>query len=438
LTVDIHRLVDAASGLLDPHVYTDPDVFELEMERVFGRCWLFLAHDSQIPNEQDYLTTYMGRDPIIVVRQKDGSAKAFLNACRHRAMRVCKEDFGNSRIFRCQYHGWTYGADGRLIGMPFREQYDDVLDKERWGLIPVPKIDNYRGLIFGTFDEDAPPLTEYLGDIAWYLDASLDRMPNGVEFLGGTVKWRIGANWKFAAEQFASDMYHTYTTHKSPYSILSRDELDHDPLADTVDGRQYSSPWGHGFGWWLGDDDHPSDAALLPPVVLEYFESTRSVATERIGDERRRMESHGTVFPNLSWLYSAMPTIRVWHPKSPNEMEVWSNVFVDKDAPQEVKKALRRFTALTFGTSGLYEQDDGENWVAIQNNLMSPRVRSMGVNLQASLGRGRNESDCDGRTGPVIGEMAARGYFHRWYELMSSEASPLANNLEERNNVVAK
>ena len=79
MTVDIHRLVDAASGLLDPHVYTDPDVFELEMERVFGRCWLFLAHDSQIPNEQDYLTTYMGRDPIIVVRQKDGSVKAFLS-----------------------------------------------------------------------------------------------------------------------------------------------------------------------------------------------------------------------------------------------------------------------------------------------------------------------------------------------------------------------
>ena len=92
-------------------------------------------------------------------------------------------------------------------------------------------------------------------------------------------------------------------------------------------------------------------------------------------------------------------------------MKVWANVFIDKDAPQKVKKPLRRFTALTFGPGGLYEHDDGENWVATQNNLMSPSVRSMGADLQASLGRGRNESDCDGRMGPVLGEMAGRGFF---------------------------
>ena len=436
--IDIDALVDAESGLLNASVYTDQDIFDLEMEQIFGRCWLFLAHDSQIPNENDFLTTYMGRDPVIVVRQADGSAKAFLNACRHRAMRVCREDVGNTRLFQCKYHGWCYAADGRLVGMPLQQQYDNVLDKSAWGLIPVPRIEKYRGLIFASFDIDTPPLSDYLGDITWYLDASLDRMPDGVEFLGGAVKWRIGANWKFGAEQFASDMYHTYTTHKSPYAVLSSDDLEHDPLADTVKGQQYSSPWGHGFGWWLGDEEHPSDAALLPTVVRKYFDDTRGSVTARLGDERRRMESHGTVFPNLSWLYSCIPSIRVWHPKSPNEMEVSAYVFVDREAPSEVKEALRRFTVLTFGPSGLYEQDDGENWVNIQNNLASKRVRSVGLNLQASLGRNGPEANSDGRMGPVLGEMASRGFFHRWHALMTAANWPAASNLKEREHVAAK
>ncbi len=431
MTPDLQRLVDAEHGLIGPEVYTDQAIFDVEMERIFGRSWLFLAHDSQLPKAGDYVTTYMGLDPVIVVRQRDGSVKAFLNMCRHRGMRVCREDEGNARAFTCKYHGWSYAADGRLTGMPLKDQYEGIVDKAAWGLKQVPRIESYRGLIFGCFDEDVPPLAEEMGDIAYYLDASLDRSPAGIEFVGGIIKWRIRANWKFAAEQFASDMYHTYTTHKSPYSLLSADDLDHDPLKDTIHGHQYSSPHGHGFGWWIAEEERPSGAALLPTVLLRYIEKTRAAVTERIGDDRRRMESHGTIFPNFSWLYSSIPTLRVWHPKSPDEMEVWAYVFVDADAPDDVKDAFRRFTVLTFGASGLYEQDDGENWVTIQNNLTSPQVRKTPMNLQSSLGRNGSSPDSDGRMGPVIGEMASRGFFHRWLSLISSRDRPQTHNLEE-------
>lgn len=101
-------LIDIEKGTLNPLVYTDPALYELELERVFGRCWLYLAHESQIPNPGDFCTAYMGEDPVLVVRRKDRELSVFLNQCRHRGMRLCRADSGNARVFTCPYHGWSY------------------------------------------------------------------------------------------------------------------------------------------------------------------------------------------------------------------------------------------------------------------------------------------------------------------------------------------
>ena len=139
----------------------------------------------------------MGEDPVLVVRDSNGEVHAFLNVCRHRGNRLCRADRGNAASFTCAYHGWTYRNDGRLAGVPYlKEAYHDELDRDRWGLVPVAQLANYKGLWFATFDAAAPPLRDYLGEMAWYLDTFVDRREHGIEIVA-THKWVMPCNWKF-------------------------------------------------------------------------------------------------------------------------------------------------------------------------------------------------------------------------------------------------
>jgi 3-phenylpropionate/trans-cinnamate dioxygenase alpha subunit len=179
--VDIAELVDSDHGLISRRIFIEQEIYEEELRQIFARCWLFLCHDSQIPLPGDFMTTYMGEDPVLVTRDTGGKVRAFLNVCRHRGNRLCRADNGNAASFTCAYHGWTYGNDGRLTGVPYlKEAYHNELDRARWGLVPVAQLEDYKGLWFATFDPEAPPLREYLGEMAWYLDAFIDRREGGV------------------------------------------------------------------------------------------------------------------------------------------------------------------------------------------------------------------------------------------------------------------
>ena len=118
----IRALVDQEKGLLDPRIYADQGLYELELERVFGRSWLLLGHESHVPKTGDFLTTYMGEDPVVMVRQQDKSIKVFLNQCRHRGMRICRADQGNAKAFTCAYHGWGYDLGGRLTAVRLEDR----------------------------------------------------------------------------------------------------------------------------------------------------------------------------------------------------------------------------------------------------------------------------------------------------------------------------
>lgn len=417
----LSELVDADRGYLNPEVYTDPAIYEQELERVFGRSWLFLAHESQLPKAGSFIQTYMGEDPVMVVRQRDGSVKAFLNQCRHRGMRICRSDEGTSKAFTCSYHGWGYDLEGNLINVPQEGRaYRNEIDKSRWGALKVPRIANHRGFYFGTWSEETPEFDEYLGDMAFYFDAVVARWDNGLEFAPGTSKWVIDCNWKFAAEQFASDFYHAPIAHASAAMALT-DVAEMWPMLlppEGSPGRQFAGN-GHGSGsFWLPELGIPN--LVNGQAYVEWLVANQDEVFRNIGPERaHKVYAHNTIFPNFSWL-GQNNTMRVWHPRGPGQIEVWAWTYLPKDAPQNVKDDLRRGNQRTFSPAGAFETDDGENWTEIQQVLRGWKARQNSFNVE--MGLGYEERDVDGLPGlsnDVFSETAARGFYRRWTDLMS-------------------
>ncbi|MDR7608689.1 MAG: Rieske 2Fe-2S domain-containing protein, partial [Armatimonadota bacterium] len=178
---------DVRKGWIPAAIYSDPGVFEAEEERVFGRAWVFLAHESEIPEPGDYVVRRIVRDSFIVVRDEYGEVRVLANVCRHRGMQVCRAERGNASHFRCPYHGWTYRNTGDLVGVPFHEDAyggDREFPKSEFGLLSAPRVASYNGLVFASLDPGAPPLEEYLGGFRFYLDFYTRQSPAGLEVHG--------------------------------------------------------------------------------------------------------------------------------------------------------------------------------------------------------------------------------------------------------------
>lgn len=422
--VDVKELVDVENATQAKKIFWDQDIYDQELERIFGRSWLFLSHDSLIPKNGDFVTSRMGEDKVIVSRQKDGSVAAFINSCSHRGNQVCHADSGNAKAFTCNYHGWVFGQNGDLVDVPLDTLcYHDNLKKSELGLRKV-RVESYKGLIFGNMDPDAISLEEYLGDMCWFLDSILVGAGGGMELMGPPLRSVLDCNWKVPAENFVGDGYHVGWTHAAALQMLggplaglagNRADMPYDDL-----GKQFTTRHGHGFGVI-----NESATSLHPEneKYAEFMAKTRGAVAENLGKPREELYmSHwnGTIFPNCSFLYGTN-TFKIWHPIGPGKMEVWTYTLVHKDLDIDVKRSIQRQAIRTFGTAGTLESDDGENMSTCTDSNRGFVTRKGRMNSTMGINREGRHPDFPGIVGAsFIGETSYRGFYRFWAEIMNA------------------
>ncbi len=433
----LHGLVDADGGIVSREIFVSEEIYRQELEQVFARAWLFVGHESQIPRPGDFLVSSMGEESVILCRDRGGRVHVFLNSCRHRGMKVCRYDEGNTAEFLCPYHGWSYATDGALVGVPFQKNaYGERLDKSKWGLVEVAQACSYKGAVWATWDRAAPSFLDYLGGYTLYLDLLLDAWDGregGTEVIGGIQKWLVPCNWKFPAENFSGDRYHN-VSHRSvdlvgigPSGTARRDmrERSEARLLDVCIPDR-----GHSMIAFLRSPTTP----ILPayqdsPAVAAYFLRCEEDRQRRRGAGARLMGGPGTVFPNMSPLARQPRTLAVWHPRGPHQTEVWRWYLVDADAPAEVKDFLRHYYLRYSGPAGLTEQDDMENWTYAHAASRGTIARRYTYNYEMGLGREITDFEDHGLTlpgvicdvtGAVASEHNQRNFYRRWRQFMEA------------------
>ncbi|WP_243722973.1 aromatic ring-hydroxylating dioxygenase subunit alpha [Actinomadura sp. 7K507] len=430
-------------GMLPAHIYNDPEIFAAEREAVFSRSWVFLAHESEIPQVGDYVVRRVMENSFIVSRANDGTVHAMFNMCLHRGMQVCRAEQGNASHFRCPYHGWSYRNDGRIVGLPFHQEAyggEAGFNKRGQRLLPAPAMDSINGLIFVSLDPQAPPLREFLGDFAFYLDYYTRQSPSGVEVLG-PQRWRIKANWKIGAENFAGDMYHTPQTHTSVVEI----GLFREPKAEKrKDGTTYWATSGGGTTYKLppGTLGERLRYVGYPDEMIDRMKQVWSAEQLDLIGRDGFMVSAASIFPNLSFVHNwprvadsddVLPfvSMRQWQPISENETEVLSWFVVDKEAPEEFKALSYKAYLMCFGSSGMFEQDDVENWVSLtataagtmaQRLLLNGRMGMLPDGSAIAPALGGDEWAGPGESRIGYGEYNQRHLMNRWADLI--EAGP--------------
>jgi phenylpropionate dioxygenase-like ring-hydroxylating dioxygenase large terminal subunit len=439
----LRSFIDTDKGTVSRELYVNEDVFQQELEQIFGRCWLFIGHESQVPNPGDFTITRMGTEEVLVVRdRKDKQIRAFLNSCRHRGEKVCRYDQGNALVFTCPFHAWTYDSAGRLVGaagINTPASYAGALDRNEWGLVEVGKFKNYHGTLWATWDKKAPDLEDYLGPFARsvsYMAESADGTENGLEVFTPFQKWRLPTNWKVPAFTSSRDPEHAAMTHRSVNAAAigpmrgRGDGGGRHGVRNRIPSKSYvvgDHNLGHGGGWT--DYEGPGLAdyrdAWFEEGVDDYYRAAHEKKQEKYKDTIMPPNGHDAghicVFPNFimdSWRW------RFWHPHEVGVVERWSLFGVDRDAPKVVKDAVRHYAMRYNGPSGCTESDDMENWNYVFPASRGVTAKKYDYNFMNGLGRGKERDGMpaglvfnDNRT-----EEAHRARFSRWLAFMEAKS----------------
>jgi len=360
---DLSDFVDDRPGTfrIRRDAFSDAALYEAEMTAIWERGWVFLCHESQVAKPGDYFATHIGREPVFVMRQKDGSVRCFLNACSHRAAILTPLRHGNAPTLTCRFHGWAYAADGRCIRVKNEAAgFASHFDRATYDLKPTAKVDQYRGFIFGSLDASARPLVEHIGEARFFIDMFADQSPDGLEVLRGSQTYVVDHNWKLQAEN-VTDGYHVATVHRNfMNTMLAREARDGlDGLMKTETGRIKGNV--RNGCYYLGDGHMAIWADRASPEAAPLYPATARIVRDFPDARADWMLKRGRnvlVFPNMVLNDLAATHMRTHRPLSPTRTEITIWCIAPKGEPAEARYArLRKFEDF-FLVTGLATSDD--------------------------------------------------------------------------------
>jgi 2-chlorobenzoate 1,2-dioxygenase len=424
--LDLGRLVEAER--VHRRVYVDPDVFELEMDRIFGRTWIYVGHESQIPNAGDYFTTQVGRQPVVMTRDTGGQVHVLENRCPHKGALVCPERSGHAKRLVCMYHGWSFESNGSLAGVPVRSGYDNTCfdpANRANGMKPLPRVENYRGFVFASLVADGPDLKAWAGEGMRSFDNLVDRAPEGqIEVIGDCYRTVQNSNWKIFIDNM-SDGMHTSFVHyqmaRAAKRTLEKFKIEHPGglqvaamLAGEPDQMAKIDLVAHPNG-------HFDMLAFAPEPKGSDAEKYKAALVARHGEAGaeailKQNYHNGLLFPT-ALIQSSLNQLRVIRPLAVDKtlLEIWS--FRLKGAPDSFTS--RAITAANLGNSpaNIVAADDFEAYYRVHAGLKGPEsdwvVLSREANRDIPVG-----SSLKGSSGNS--EVCMRNMYQAWSRYMSA------------------
>jgi phenylpropionate dioxygenase-like ring-hydroxylating dioxygenase large terminal subunit len=412
-------------------IYLDPEIFALEMRRIFGQAWVYVGHDSLVPKPGDFITTRIGSQPVVMSRHTDGKVYVVFNSCGHRGAIVCNDEKGNAALFRCCYHGWTFKTNGDLdaVAMPRGYGRNFDLTDPSLGMGRVPRVAIYRGFVFASLAADGPGLENYLGHARDSIDELVDRAPDGEIDLGaGVHKYMFRGNWKLQLENVV-DMYHVPFSHESTVGRGGRQfgRRPGEEKASAISDRgAAANQWEQRVAWGSRSNGHGYNgnqafAAEIPdnPIFNAYLASLEA----RHGKDRARdiltPKRHNTAFyPNMT-LQALNMHVRVIVPVAVDRTEIHVYPVQLKGAPKEMNEGFVRHLNITHSAASLIQTDDLECFRRCQTGL--PAAGSEWVWFARGIETDRPD-DKGGYINYGTVEVQQRAQYAAWLKLMSEAA----------------
>jgi len=400
-------------------VYTDPQVFDDELQRVFGRGWVYVGHDSEVPTPGDFITRMIGRQSVVMTRDKDGSCQVLFNRCPHRGNKVCQVEKGHASTLTCSYHGWAFAMDGALAGVPFPRGYGDDFDRSQHGMKKVPRVDAYGGFVFASLAATGESLKSHLGEGARMIDMLNGLSPEGgIELRAGYMKHRLDANWKVVSENQV-DGYHAQFVHGS---LVRANQA----WAKVRDRREESTARTRDLGAGHSEIDHAADYAeagtlfrwtggVDPGKLPQYVAAMKQAYGEEEAHRRLVLgPPHAAIFPNLML---AEMNISILQPVSATETIQLTTPVMLKGGAELNTRSLRRCEG-ALGPAGFLIADDAEVNALLQQGLTTEQPEW--VVLKRGLHSETHEPDGTISAG-LMDETSQRGLWKRYRELMTAD-----------------
>lgn len=365
-------------------VYTDPDIFALEMERIWGRAWVYVGHESQVKNPGDYFATSIGLQPVLMTRHSDNSVQVIFNRCSHKGAQLIGDTCGHAKQLRCPYHGYVFDTDGSLMHIPREEGYAGTAfqkQSEQTNVRKVPRVESYRGLVFGSLSDEGPDLKSWLGGAALSIDNLADRSPQGeLEIAGGCFRYVHDSNWKMFVENL-NDAMHPMVVHQSSSGTAKRvfDDLELAPedvpfelemLAPFTNDYEFFekmglTAWNYGHSVTGGKVSIHSAYSPIPGYSEALIEAYGEEKTKEILSVNR----HNTVvYPSFT-VKGVITSVRVVKPVAVNKTVIESWVFKQVGAPEELFQRSITYCNLINSHANLVGPDDQEAYHRMQYGL---------------------------------------------------------------------